>query len=314
MFPLAVALGVGLIGAGAAAAALGARARRSALQAAGQVALAEFEDLGKQYRTRFKPIVTQFTQARQDNMDLYRREMAQARDDFSRYFDQSRAEYAAGMDRALGEYRTGRESTIQMLRQTVTQQQQAATARNAFTGLGQSSFGARRVEGIGIQGALQEGAIREQYAAGLSNLEAQRAQGMSTLTSQMGAGLSALSQQQANTLSNMYQTYSTNIAQFRQQGLAFETGLYGQGVSAAVQFQGQAAQLAGAGLNAAGSAMGSIGGAFLGAGLQGMATPTAGTPFPGGFNLPGQTGSSTGIISSPNQFNYQNMFQGMPRF
>jgi hypothetical protein len=186
------------------------------------------------------------------------------------------------MDRALGEYRTGRESSIAMLRQTVARQQQAATARNAFTGLGQSSFGAARVEGIGIQGALQEGAIREQYAAGLSNLEAQRAAGMSTLSTQMGSGLSALSQQQANTLSNMYQTYSTNLAMYRQQGMAAEFGLRGQGVSAAVQFQGQAAQLAGAGLNAAGSAMGSVGGAFLGAGLSGgMAAPNAGG-FPSG--------------------------------
>ena len=309
------ALGIGLIGAGGLASAFGSKARRSALEAAGQVAIAEFEDLGGQYRNRFRPIMQRFKEDRDKNMALYREEMARSREDFSRYFEQSRSEYAAGMERALGEYRTGRESTIQMLRQTVSQQQQAATARNAFTGLGQSSFGQRRVEGIGIQGALQEGAIREQYAAGLSNLEAQRAQGMSTLSSQMGAGLSALSQQQANTLSNMYQTYSTNLAQFRQSGLGAEMGLYAQGVSAAVNFQGQAAQLAGAGLNAAGSAMGSIGGSFLGAGLSGMSGAAAGgasgaTQF--GYTGAGNIGSTTGLSSGVQNLNWWNNFQGMP--
>jgi hypothetical protein len=61
-----------------------------------------------------------------------------------------------------------------LLRQTTQTEQQKMSARNAFTGIGQTTFGQGKIASLGQQGALQEGVVREQYAQQLSALEAQR--------------------------------------------------------------------------------------------------------------------------------------------
>ena len=88
-----------------------------------------------------------------------------------------------------------------------------------------------------------------------------------------------------------------------------------RGFDIGYQAQLQAANLAGAGLQAFGSAMGSIGGAFMGAGLQGMGGAAAGgasgaTQF--GYTGAGNIGSTTGLSSGVQNLNWYNNFQGMP--
>lgn len=280
-FIAAAIIGGGLMAGGAAMGAIGQRQRRRALLGMQEMAMEDFRGLGNEYRDLFGPIMQQYSREREQNMSLYRTEMQRAEQSFTRYFDQARTEYGQGMDRALGEMRIGRESTIEATRQETRRQEAAQTASNAFTGLGQTSFGQQRVQNIGSQGALREGMIREQYAGQLSALEAQRAQGMSTLSAQMGQGLSGMQQGMAANLSNMYQTYSGNIANMQTQGLGQQFNMYQQGLNVGYQFGGQAANLAGAGVSAFGSALGSFGGAIFGAGLSGMAAPNAGG-FPSG--------------------------------
>jgi len=279
-FIAAAIIGGGLMAGGAAMGAMGQRARRSALRATSRAAIADFRDLGDEYGDLFSPIMEQYSRERQANMSLYRTEMQRAEQSFSRYFEQARTEYGAGMDRALGEMRIGRESSIEATRQETRRQESAQTASNAFSGLGQTTFGQQRVQNIGSQGALREGMIREQYASRLSALEMQRAAGMSTLSAQMGQGMSGIQQSLANNLSNMYQTYSGNIANMQQQGLGRQFNIYQQGLNVGYEFRGQAADLAGASTSAFGSALGSFGGALFGAGLGGMMAPSAGALGP----------------------------------
>lgn len=266
---IAIGIGAGLLLGGAAAQSKAASARRKALNRVGGRAMRDFRELGDEYGDLFKPVIDKYSSERDANIGLYREQMARAEDSFSRYFEQARSEYSAGMDRAMGEMRIGRESMIEATRQETRRQQAAQTASNAFTGLGQTTFGQQRVQNIGSQGALREGAIREQYAGQLSALEAQRAAGISTLSSQMGQGLSGIQQNLATNLSNIYQTYSANTANMQQQGLNSQFNIYQQGLNVGYRFRGQAAGLAGTGMNAFGSALGSIGGALIGSGLGG---------------------------------------------
>lgn len=296
----AVLIGGALMAGGAAMNAMGQRARRNALLGMKASAIYDFRDLGDEYKDLFDPIISQYSKEREANMSLYRTEMQRAEDSFSRYFEQARTEYGAGMDRALGEMRIGRESMIEATRQETRRQEAAQTASNAFTGLGQTTFGQQRVQNIGSQGALREGMIREQYAGQLSALEAQRAQGMSTLSAQMGQGMSGIQQSLAANLSNMYQTYSGNIANMQQQGLGQQFNLYQQGLNVGYQFGGQAANLAGAGVSAIGSAMGSFGGALFGAGLSGMAAPAAASS--GGFFQGNMTPNPASQMAPPGSF------------
>lgn len=311
-FLTAVIVGGVLAAGGAAISGIGQGQRRKALKGLQQLALAEYEDLASEYSDLFEPIWQRYSQERSQNINLYRTEMERARSDFTGYFEQARSQYAEGMDRALAEMRTGRESTIALSRQETQRQQQRATAMNAFTGLGQTSFGSQRIEAIGRQGVLQEGAITEQYASQLSALEAQRAQGLSSLSAQMGQGLAGIQQVMAGNLSNIYQTYSGNIANMRTMGLGNQFNIRQQGFNTAFQYGGQAANLAGYGASAFGSAMGSIGGAVLGAGLGGMMAPAAATA--------GAAASTTGIGTqggfsnfswNPSQGQYMGL-QGMP--
>jgi hypothetical protein len=225
----------------------------------------EFTNLGQQYRADATTIIDQFTRERTANIGLFREQMGRAQADYTRYFDEARTQYAAGMERAIGEMRTGRDATIQMMRQQTEAQQRAATSRAAFTGLGQTTFGQQRIEGIGTQGALREAALREQYASQLSALEAQRAGGMSTLSAQMGQGLGAMGQAQAGGMSALYQQYSQGIASAQQTALNNQYAMIQQGLNIQSGFRGQAAQLSGAAWAPLGQMLGSFAGGFTGA-------------------------------------------------
>lgn len=295
MDPLSMTLiGGGLLAGGGILGGFGQRSRRKALERLAQRAKDEYRGLANEYQGLFEPILAQYTQDRAANVDLYRSEMTRARSDFENYFQQARQQYGEGMDKALSELRTGRESTISLQRQQTQRAQQRASAANAFSGLGQTTFGQQRLEAIGQQGVLQEGAIREQYAGQLSAMEAARAQGLSTISAQMGQGLSGIQQAMATNLSNIFQSYSGNIANMQTGALASRMNLINQGYGIAYQNQGQAANLAGGMASAFGSALGSFGGALFGAGLSGMMTPAAGA------------GAGAGAASSMNPYGLQN--------
>lgn len=280
----------------------GAGARRQALSRVGASAVSEFRTLGNDYAALFNPVIERYTQDRQANMGLYRAEMARAESSFTQYLTQAKQEYGAGMDRAISEMRVGRESTLALSAQETGRQQQSARSMNAFTGLGQTSFGQGRVEAIGRQGTLQQGAITEQYAGQLSSLEAQRAAGISTITAQTGQGLSGMQQSMAANLSNMYQTYSSNIANMQQSGIGQQFNMYQRGIDLNYGAQTQAANLAGGGIAAFGSAASAVGGSLLGGWMSngfsmgGMSTPNtysgqytnqSGGNINGGYNSSG---------------------------
>lgn len=268
----------------------GGRARNSRRRALGRLADAyktEYGDLASQYALDFESMLGSYIDDRARNMELYRSEMQQAQSQFQRYFDEARTQYGQGMDRALEEMRTGREATIALTRQETERQQQRASAMNAFTGLGQTSFGQQRLEAIGRQGTLQEGAIREQYAGQLSSLEAARAAGMSQMSAQMAGGLSSLSAAQATGLSNIFGQYSSGIQGAQQMALAREYDMRGRGLEGFFQARTGIASMAGQTTSQWGNLFGSIGGSLLSSGLN---------------NLYPTTGSGTAAGASPQSF------------
>lgn len=314
----ALAVGAGLMAGGGILSALGAGRRRKEMMLQARLGETAYRQLGGEYYNALTPVLQQYMSQRQSTMGVYRASMRESQRLYRQYFEQARGEYEAGMGRALEEMRTGRESTIALTRQTTRSQRARATQANAFTGMGYSTAGQQRVEGIERQGDLQEGMIREQYAAQLSALEAQRAQGLSTLSAQMGQGLAGIEQSLAGGYANMQQAFANNILNFQQQQQQGAFAFYQRGTDFRYQNQAQAAQLAGAAQSAFGGALSSIGGAVFGAGLQGLGTATQ---TPSGA-LPNQSASTTGIGTqggfsnfswNPAQGQYMGM-QGMPIF
>ena len=225
----------------------------------------------------FDPIISQISQFREQNISRYRTDLESSMRQYSDAFRQAQEQYGTGMDKALTEMRTGRESTIEMLRQTVARQQQATTARQAFSGLGMTTFGQRNVTNIGTQGALQEGLVREQYASQLSALEVQRAAGLSGMTMQYGTGIAQMGAQMAQGTSGLFQNYGSQItgAEMARQQQSF--GARGMGLSGYFGARTAQAQLAGQATAAFGGMLMSVGGSALGSWAgSGFANPFGG--------------------------------------
>lgn len=256
----------------------GAGARRAALGRVARSTEQKFVGLGDRYMSDFQSVIDRFTRERGENLALYREEMGRAQSTYTQYFDQARSQYAAGMDKALAEMRTGRDATIELMRQQTLGQQRTATARSAFTGLGQTTFGQSQIANIGTQGMLREAALREQYSTQLSALEAQRASGMSTLTGQMAQGLGAMQQAQASGLSGMFQQYNAITAGAQQSALNNQYQLIQTGYLAGTRFRGEAAQLSGAAWQPLSSIFGSFAGGAAG-GFAGTVGTNLGNAF-----------------------------------
>jgi hypothetical protein len=255
---------------------LGGRSKKKALERLRDMAFREYRSLGEQYMSSFTPILDTLRQERATNIQTYRSDMQASISSYEKYFDQARKDYETGYGQAIGAYETGRENTIEILRQQVKQQQRAAKAAQAFSGVGLSSFGQQRVAGIGTQGVLQEGAIREQYAQGLSNLYAQQAAGLSSLSAQQGAAIAGTQQAMASGVASMYQSYGQNMANLQSQALSNQYNILQQGYGIAFGAQQGVANLAGNTMMQLGNLAGSVGGALLGAGLQGLGSAGAG--------------------------------------
>ena len=268
--------GIAFAGLSALGGIFGGRSKKKAMERLRDMAFQKYNELGEQYMSAFTPILDTMRADRQRNIDVYRADMQASISSYEKYFDQARKEYEQGYGQAISEYGIGRENTIEILRQQVKQQQRAAKASQAFSGVGLSSFGQQRVASIGTQGVLQEGAIREQYAAGLSNLYAQQAAGLSSLTAQQGSAIAGTQQAMAAGVGSMYQSYSQNIANLQSQALSNQYAFRQQGYGIAFGAQQQAASMAGNTMMQLGNLAGSIGGAFIGAGLQGLGSAGAG--------------------------------------
>ena len=252
--------------------------------------LTRYGDFASQIERSFDPILSRISANRAENISQYRADFERTMGDFQRTFQQARTDYTEGMDRAIGEYRTGREATIAMLRQTVSKQQQEAASRGAFSGLSATTFGQRRIESIGTQGALQESAIREEYARGLSGLEAQRAAGLSGMTMQYGGTMANLGAQMGSTTSNLMQQYNTQytgmmMTQAQQAQAARGVGLagyFGAAQARAALEGGDAARFGQMGMSLISAGLGSWA-------AGGFSNPFSAAPVNAGFN-PNQLG------------------------
>ena len=297
----AMIAGAGLMIGGGLFSASGAQKKRRALMQFGAKIMKGYRDVGNEYMGDITREVEGYRADRDRNISMYQEQMGTALSSYERLFTSAREDYAAGMDRSLGEYRTGRDSTIAMMRKQTEGAQRKTIARNAFTGLGQTSFGQNQVTQMGAEGDLREGVVREQYAQGLSSLEAQRAAGVSQMGAQYAAGVSGIQQSMATNSSNIYQGYTNQAAGYMMQGQANRYSMIREGMNQGYALQSQSQAMAGSGSMMAGSMMGAFGGALFGMGGSG-----------GGATSP--TGSSSGIMGGGGNWSVTQGIQGFPRF
>lgn len=178
-------------------------------------------------------------------------------------YDSYLEEYTQRTDAAMATYDVGRQNTLAAIQQNTLDSQRQAKAQQAFSGMGNTSFGGAQVAGIGLQGAMQQGMVEEQYAAGMAQMQQGQAAGIVGLQ-QNRAGLTAeLGSQYASGLAGMQQNFASQGANLAMQGHGQYLNLQTAPLNQVYAGQMQSAQIP-TGMGMLGSALGGIGSGLIG--------------------------------------------------
>jgi hypothetical protein len=209
-------------------------------------------------------IIDQFLQERVKNADVYSQAYNASVKQYADVMAQSRKAFAAEGAKAYKTLEVGRDATLALLKQ----QTDLAVARQQMsgmlTGLSNTTFGQAAVNAVAAQGALQAGAVQEQYAQTLASARMAQAGAMAGMEQQaaqslLGAGLGSAQYQ-----SGQYQQYTAAAQAARSAAMQQELGLRMKPLEARyAASMGQAQRDM-----AAGNA---LGGALLGAGIGAIA-------------------------------------------
>ena len=176
--------------------------------------MGQYSGVADEYRDRNEEIISQFQSMLQSSQGEYTANFESLLQTFQDRSTSTMEQYTAGMDEAIATYDVGRESTLQHIDQTTEANQRRQTQANAFSGLGNTTFGSSQVAAYGTQGAMQKGMVEEQYATGLSALQQGRTAGETGLRTQFN--------QQA---AGMQSGYAGNLAQMQQGGASAAAGM-----------------------------------------------------------------------------------------
>lgn len=209
-------------------------------------------------------IVNVFLKERAKNAEVYSQAYNASVKQYSDVMAQSRKAFAAEGAKAYKTLEVGRDATLALLKQ----QTDLAVARQQLsgmlTGLSNTTFGQAAVNAVAAQGALQAGAVQEQYAQTLASARMAQAGAMAGMEQQaaqslLGAGLGSAQYQ-----SGLYQQYTTGAQASRGQAIQQNIGLRQSAIENRYNAELNKAMMD----MQAGNA---LGGALLGAGL-GVAT------------------------------------------
>lgn len=223
-------------------------------------------------------IIDSFLKERTANAAIYSKAYNSAVKQYSDVMAQSRKAFAAEGAKAYQTLEVGRDATLALLKQ----QTDLAVARQQLsgmlTGLSNTTFGQAAVNAVAAQGALQAGAVQEQYAQTLASARMAQAGALAGMEQQaaqtlFGAGMGAAQYQ-----SGQYQQYTAAAQAARSARLQANLGLMTRPIESTYAAQTQKAMMDMQSGNA-------LGGALLGAGIGAIAEGIGGgigqalTPF-----------------------------------
>ena len=209
-------------------------------------------------------IIDQFLQERVKNADVYSQAYNASVKQYADVMAQSRKAFAAEGAKAYKTLEVGRDATLALLKQ----QTDLAVARQQMsgmlTGLSNTTFGQAAVNAVAAQGALQAGAVQEQYAQTLASARMAQAGSMAGMEQQAAQSLFGAGLGSAQYQSGQYQQYTAAAQAARSAAMQQELGLRLKPLEARyAASMGQAQRDM-----AAGNA---LGGALLGAGIGAIA-------------------------------------------
>jgi hypothetical protein len=231
----------------------------------------------------YETLAAKFADERAKNADVYSKQYNESIKQYADTMAQSRAAFGAASAESFKTLSAGRDATLALLQQSTDKAVGQSTAQGLLMGLSNTTFGQSQVQSVARQGALQAGAVNEQYAQILAAAQQSTANSMANMEAQAGqttlsAGLGA-----ANYLGNQYQGYTQGQLQTMQTGyqrgenlgVASISGTYQQQQASAQSSINAGNQLGGALVGAAAGAVGNMilpgVGGMIGSGLAGAA-------------------------------------------
>jgi hypothetical protein len=209
-------------------------------------------------------LIDEFLKERTANAEVYSTNYREAVDRYSSVMAQSREAFKAAGAEAYKTLEAGRESTLALLKQDTDAAVARQTLSGMLTGLSNTTFGQAAINAVSAQGALQAGAVREQYAQTLYQAQMAQAGALAGMEQQAAQSLFGAGLGSAQYLSGQYQQYTAAAQAAReaniQQQLALRTRPIESRYAAETQQAMQSMQ--------AGQA---FGGALLGAGVGALA-------------------------------------------
>jgi len=238
-----------------------------AIGQAGQWLQDQYAQLQGEQSERFESIMGQFDDTFSGTMEDFYSGMSEQVDLVNAAYDNILSTYQAGMGESIAAYDVGRQNTLASIQQSTQDAQRRAIAQQSFSGMGNTSFGSAQVAGIGLQGAMQEGMVEEQYATGMSQLLANQTSGIAGLQQQQIGMTSQLGQTAAGAGLTAGMAGGQFAANLGMQGLGQYLNLGTAPLNQVYGGQMQAAAMP-SGTGMIGSALGGIGSGLIG-GLMG---------------------------------------------
>jgi hypothetical protein len=230
----------------------------------------------KQERTlqegNYTALIKKFEDERSNNADVYSKQYNESVKQYADTMAQSRAAFGAASAESFKTLSAGRDATLALLQQSTDKAVGQSTAQGLMMGLSNTTFGQAQTQAVARQGALQAGAVNEQYAQILAAAQQSTANSMANMEAAAGqttlsAGLGA-----AQYLGNQYQGYTQGALQTQQTGYnvgqqlgtAAITGTYQQQMASAQASINSGNQIGGALVGAAAGAAGTLVGGPIG--------------------------------------------------
>lgn len=220
--------------------------------------------------TEYGKIIDEFLNERTANAEVYSRNYREAVDRYSSVMAQSREAFKAAGAEAYKTLEAGRESTLALLKQETDAAVARQTLSGMLTGLSNTTFGQAAISSVAAQGALQAGAVREQYAQTLYQAQMAQAGALAGMEQQAAQSLFGAGLGSAEYLSGQYQQYTTAAQAARAARLQNELQLRMAPIQSRYSAEMSKAQQDMASGNA-------IGGALLGAGIGALAEGIGGS-------------------------------------
>jgi len=196
----------------------GNRDQQRLIAEAGQWYMDYMSDLAGDVDERYEGLIAQYSDLMMGDESGYTASYNKLTGDLDSMYDTMLTDYTAAREDVRSAYDVGRVNTLASIEQNTLDAQRRAMASQAFTGMGNTTFGGAQIAGIGTQGALQRGVVEEQYATGMANILGQTATGRAGIQGQQVAGRQALGAQ--------YQTGMANYANTLQGIQQHQTGMY----------------------------------------------------------------------------------------